>query len=399
MGLRGIFSRLSLGLLSLTITLFMLEGALRIFAPILPDRLQIAVQYVQNQTPYEVDTLDYMTTDIEHGYILQPNIAHAVQYFSPQVAVEFSTISLWGSRIGFRTRPIDYLVEVVAVGDSFTFCVTAEEDCWVRRFEAETGLGAVNLGQPGTASMSHLRLIEQYAAPLQPRLVLWQFYGNDFFEDFYLAVLRHELPLPESSTHLVDNRPMHDDSLIGWLRAHSLAFATTEVALGNLWPYLSNYQRLFIEPYTVPLAGGGALGFGQQYEQIVMNMNDPRQIWGAMYTRRALEQAQQTVSSWGGTLVVFFIPTREQVYAHLTEPYLGRETLDLLDAPYRKMRQLCQALGLICYDPLEDLQTYAESGLQLYYADDLHMNATGNGVLAQLLWGWLGGQGLLYGSN
>ncbi len=394
--MRKLLKWIGIVLLWVAMSAVLLEGGLRLLAHRLPPRLAIGANFVLTGEQYQSDqVVSFMRTDIDHGIVLNPGLEHVQQAISPEVTIEFSTISLWGSRFGFRTRYVDYIVEMVAVGDSFTFCFTAYDDCWVRRFEIETGLGSVNLGQPGTASVSHLNMIRDYARPLAPRLVLWQFFGNDFNEDYGYGIMRGAVDADESTITLEAPPRPADSGLVTWLRHNSVAFAVLEVALGNEWPYLADYQRLFDEQYSAQV-GDTVLRFGQSYELQVMDMTDERTIIGMQFTRASLEEAQRIVSEWGGTLAVIIIPTREQVYAHVTEPLMGADALDLLDGPRQAVLTMCDELALLCFDPLPLLQQRAQAGEILYYSDDLHLNAQGNAVLAEMIWRWLGGLGLLY---
>ena len=92
----------------------------------------------------------------DHYFILKPGLVNAPQYGTPRLMFHVSTIELWpGGGVGFRNRPVDYFVDAIMLGDSFTFCFTERSDCWVTRLEAATGLGLVNLGLPVTGSHSH----------------------------------------------------------------------------------------------------------------------------------------------------------------------------------------------------------------------------------------------------
>ncbi len=382
-------------LVQLLVISLLLEFSLRTLADRLPPRLAVGAARVLNDARFQVDTVRYVMSDGDHGMALLPDLDKVTQQVSPEVSFTFSTRSLWGSRFGFRNPYVDYAVDVAVVGDSFSFCFTEYADCWVTRFQQETGLGVVNLGQPGTASVSHLNMIRTFAAPLRPRLVLWQFFGNDFNEDYGFAVARGEIDAPEDAMELDIPPPPDELGLVRWLRGHSVAFAVLDITLGNFWPYASDFQRLYDEPYQVTY-GEHTLQFGQPYELQVMDMSDPRNSTGLTYSRSSLAEADALVDGWGGQLAVILMPTREQVYAHLTQPLMPAEDFAAYGAAYDAMRDLCSELDLLCFDPLPSLQAYAQAGEHLYYSDDLHLNPRGNDVLQEMVWRWLGGYGLLY---
>ena len=385
-------------LIQFLIIISLLEVGLRAAAAHLPSRFTPALVRVLRGERFEIDTVSYMQSDGDGGIALLPDLHNVTQMISPDVHFSFSTISLWGSHIGFRTRPVDYLVETVVVGDSFSFCFTRDEDCWVRRYETDTGLGTVNLAQPGTAGTSHLSLLKRYAAPLKPRLVLWQFFGNDFNEEYGFAVARGAIQASKDANRLEPPPAPDEGMLLGWLRDHSLAFALLDVALfNNDWAYLSEFQRLYDEQYQAKI-GPETLHFGQHYELQVMNTDDPRNQAGMAYTLAALLEARELVEGWGGHLAVLIVPTRELVYAEHTAPLLGERALAIHDAPRQQMLAWCAEYALTCFDALPRLREYAASTPLLYYADDLHLNPTGNAVFAEVVWRWLGGLGLLYES-
>lgn len=379
-------------ILWILIIVLLLEALLRIAAPLLPRRLAVAAHYVLTGERYEANRTTGSTTFTgEYGPALLPGLDDVLLPLSPTVSVHVSTIDLWGSEIGFRTPPIDYYVDAVFVGDSHTFCFTEYADCWVTRFGQETGLGVVNLGQPGTGSMSHWRILQRFATPLTPRLVIWQFFGNDFNEDYGLALLRNELDeIPEQPLTLNEPPPV-----LAWLRRNSVLFAVSEAALAGEWAYLSDYEQLFAAPYRVSYRDG-SLEFGQAYGALVMNVQRPRNAAGVPLTREALQQAQTAVEAWGGTLVVLVMPSPLEVYAHLTTPIMGEAAVQAQSSARQTMLRLCDELPLPCIDPLGQLQVRAQQGEHLFYTDDGHLNPHGSAVLAEIVWRWLGGAGLLY---
>jgi len=74
-------------------------------------------------------------------------------------------------------------VEIVALGDSFTQgnCVKSEENAVaiIRNYYPHT----INLGLSGAGPLQMLATLKEYAAPLKPKIVLWNYFeGNDLKE-------------------------------------------------------------------------------------------------------------------------------------------------------------------------------------------------------------------------
>ncbi len=377
----------------------LLELGLRLFVAALPPRLQEAAHIVMHGVPYPEPWERAWTRQPDHYFVLKPGLVDALQFGSPNVRFRVSTIELWaGGGIGFRTRPVDYFVDAVVLGDSFAFCFTERVDCWVTHFERETGLGSVNLGQPGTGSHSHYLILRDVGQPLSPRLVIWQFFGNDFNDDYGLFSANGKLePLTNDESAEKDDESLGARSeLRSWLRTRSALYAVLESILPGWQRYRDPNAAKFEERYAVTLPSGERLRFGQPYEPAAMDMSRPANQAGYEISRAAFSSAQELVASWGGQLVVLLVPTREEVYEPLTAAALG-DDLDAIRSARLAMLDLCADLQLLCYDALADLQARAATSELLYYADDLHLNPLGNRVFADLLRDWLDAGGILAG--
>ena len=376
----------------------LLEGGLRLFPTVLPPRLQEIAYTVINGTPFAQEWDTAWVRNREHYFIVKPGLENALQYGSPSVSFRVTTIELWeGGGIGFRNRPVDYFVDAVVVGDSFTFCFTERADCWVTRLEQNTGMGIVNLGQPATGSRSHYLILDGYGKPYQPPLVIWQFFGNDFNDDYGLLSYRGEIEQLDGDVLAnaeANSQAIDTDGIDGWLRTNSVAFAVLEVALTGKRGGVDPSDDQFSERYEVLLENGERLGFGQPYEPLALDMQRPANQAGFDASRESFQQALDLTASWGGQMVVILIPTREEVYESVTADLLG-DDLDKIKSARLAMLDLCDELDLLCYDVLDDLQIAAQQGESLYYYDDMHLNPNGNRILAQGVQAWLDEQGLL----
>lgn len=372
------------------VTPLLLEGAVRLAVPILPAPLQVAAQRVYQGESLDINRLGLMQMDIDHGFMMKTDVVDALYGPGQGVGFHVSTVQIQGSRMGFRSEPFTLgdRVDAAVVGDSFSFCFTEYPDCWVTQFAQATGLATMNLAQGSTGSVSHWRFIDTFGRTFEPPLVIWQFFINDFNEDYQLALLRGEIE-PQGET-VVPEYPDEAPPVLQWLRGNSVAWVVLETALTGEGAYISDFERYhFSRPYSVDVGGGKRLNFGQRYEQIAANLDDPRVSSGIAMTEDALRQAKETVEGWGGTFVVFLVPTREEVYRPLTAPLMGDELVDLLGKPRRKMLELCDELDLTCLDLLPLLQDYAAGGELLYYTDDMHLNPRGNQVVAAEVQAWL----------
>ena len=373
--------------------LVLLELGLRAFRPALPPRLQEMVNIAAKGSPFAEPWDRAWIRNPDHYFILKPGLVNAPQYGTPRLKFNLSTIELWaGGGVGFRNRPVDYFVDAVVLGDSFAFCFTERSDCWVTRLEADTGLGLVNLGLPGTGSHSHYLVLRDFGKFYQPPLVIWQFFGNDFNDDYGLFTSNGTIEPVDapSDTRLAEGEHA---GLVG-LRDRSALYVVLETILTGRRSFDDPVAQSFEERYVVTLPGGERLQFGQTYEPQVMDMTRAANQAGYEISRTAFSMAQDLIATWDGRLVVVLVPTREEVYQAYTAEALGDE-LDQIISARLAMLELCAELDLLCYDALADLGERAEGGELLYYEDDLHLNPLGNRVFAELLAGWLAQQNLL----
>ena len=175
------------------------EVLLRVLFFALPPRLQLVLEEVR-VTPFTERRLlpdPIWQPDIDYLTIARP-VTDFEQFGSAEVRFTVTTEQLWDQRGAFRTRQalVDRYVDGVVVGDSFAFCFTDADDCWVNRLAQQTEHNLINLGMVSTGSVAHLRVLEDYGLPLRPPLVIWQWYGNDANEDYGLAQLRGEAQTP-----------------------------------------------------------------------------------------------------------------------------------------------------------------------------------------------------------
>lgn len=369
--------------INLLLIVVLLELGTRLLAGSLPATLGVAARWVVYGSPFQQAWTPAWQTNIDHYWALRPNLQDVVQYGSPSVSFRLSTVELWeGGGIGFRTAPIDFFVDAVVVGDSFGMCFTEQADCWVDQLQALSGQKIVNLSQPVTGTTSHGRILRDFGAPLNPPMVIWQFFGNDFNDDYGLGILRDEIRPPE------DESPATSPAItpLQWLRRNSAAWAVIETAFTGRIVSAPDSEALYLKPYRASYGEPPKiLQFGGLYELQALDMSREVNQIGLELSRRAFRQAQALIAEWEGDLRVVLIPTREEVYAHLTAPIMGQAALDTLSSARLAMLSLCDELALTCLDPYEMFKARALNDEALYFSDDMHLNPHGNRVLAEWL--------------
>lgn len=382
--MKRLLSRFAIIISSVIFAVLLLEIVIRLSYGALPSALQIALRFV-HQTPFteaRLAPLPLWQEDTTYQMVVKPEARNVEQVGSLSVRFRVNTYAWWNGHIGFRTPPPeDGDVKAVALGDSHTFCFTDEQDCWVNLLSARLGVPIANLGQPVTGSESHARRYYSFVANpalglRQPRLVLWQFFGNDYNDDYGLAVLNGTAQTPP----IVAPPAPAESPLAAWLREYSAVFALLQALANADAPQM----RLFVDPYRVT-AGQVDISFGRPYLAEAFDMRQARNLEGESLSRAAILRTHDLVEANGGRFIVLLMPTKEEVYRHLTEPYLGAAYLDQLAAPRLRLLTFCAAERLTCLDLTPALSERAQQGQQLFFSDDIHLNALGNRAVAEIV--------------
>lgn len=369
-------------LFGLLIAWFMLEIFLRVGFDSLPRGTQGVIQHVR-RVPWSDEHLIPIfpwETSWEYQARIPPNLNdYPVHWGDAQFT--FDTISLWDGAEGFRTNEPQWPVDLVAVGDSFTFCWTDFEDCWVEQLHQEFGWSVMNLGVPGTGSLSHQMVAGTYATPLEPRVVVWQWYGNDYKDDYDHARIRGEVePLdgpPALSDAVPDYGPLADYSAVYRL----------------LCDWLDRQDENAEENEHVSLINGREVLFNRRLGSHDLRYEMVQYGWDR--TVEALDQSFAAMEGTGTEFVILLIPTKEEVYAQWSAEPLGQDMIDYLVRGRTEMLALCEDRGWRCLDTTDAFIEAVGKGQTVYNGFDFHLDATGNLIAAQLLGNYLIEQGIL----
>ncbi|HRE49082.1 MAG TPA: hypothetical protein PLD47_15245 [Aggregatilineales bacterium] len=369
--------------LTLLISLLLVEGFLRLAYPRLPQGIQIALRFVR-LTPFSdqrLAPLPLWQSDRHYQMIAMPDVRDSRQAGSINAQFTVNTYRWWIGRVGFRSpQPENGRVEALALGDSHTFCYVDDADCYVTRLSALLGVSIANFGQTATGSVSHERLYTDFVANLpigQPALVIWQFYGNDFNDDYGLALLNgtnKTAPPPET---IRERSPF-----TAWLVENSAL-----AALIDFFQSAADYA-LFVDPYGVSVHGQTML-FGRPYLRASFDLTEPRNQEGEELTYAAVRAVRGRVEGNGGRFVMILMPTKEEVYRSLTAPILGAETFQTLETPRLRMADFCQREGIAYLDLSDVLGAAAARGELVFFPDDIHLNPLGNRLVAEAIAAWV----------
>ncbi len=386
-------------LFGLSMGWILLEIMIRVAFGLLPYPVQVILRPVHRH-PFTTEPLlpePIWFEDQAYQLVARPNVDNELHFPDPRVGFHISTKN-WldpNSQVGFRVPDLSWEpqwpVDGVVVGDSFTFCYTEYEDCWVRQLETDHGLSMVNLGLVATGSLSKRNVLNTFGLPYQPRFVIWQWYGNDFNDDY--GVIRDEAQR-EAPVTAVAEPAAQSSSFTKWLNQKAAVYHMIATVSGR-WSEnkdLETYTRFQNQYYVT--AEGSPIGFGQPYILAAFDLTQEKTQLGQAQTEETLQTTKERLAAEGIPWVIVLIPSKEEVYGRWTAPQLG-PTLEQMAQGRHETLAFCTAEQLHCLDTTAVLQQAAERGEQVFYTDDTHLTPRGNEILTTAVWAYLVEEGFV----
>ena len=313
--------------------------------------------------------------------------------------------------LGFRNREVPQHADIVAIGDSNTYGVSApREGSWPHQLSGLLGEPVYNMGLGGFGPLQYLYLAQVTAKPLRPRLwVVGVYFGNDLMDAYYVA---HGQPYwhawRQSAAGVGDavgaQRVASEEprkrfaALRDWLARKSMLYA---VLRATVFQRLASQEREQIVRQSSPDARWAWADpanadvrtvFTPQGRLSALDLDDPRVREGLQISQRALAALQAEADQQGVRLLTVLIPTKERAYC----AYLKAANADLppsfaklCDAESRAKAELVRMLQqqrVMHVDVTGVLEAQIAQHVQLYPTDsDGHLRAAGYGVVAKAI--------------
>ncbi len=291
---------------------------------------------------------------------------------------------------GFRNPTVPGRVDVVAVGDSFTYGYSAgRADAWPSQLARISDVSVYNLGMGGWGPEQYYCALRIFGLRLRPRAFVIGFYlANDLQDEARAGDVsaRCESMSPESLSGL-DRETLviaEDHRTLGvarhWLAEHSVLYQALKLGLPRLMGSISSrlvladgYTSREIRGHTVILHGESWLATDRDLVGV-----------GLAHLGGVLDRLQRLCRDHRLDCVVVLIPSREAIYAELVPDLRGlKEEMDLEVAIAERLKS-GGAGRLVFVDPLRALRQAVIEGKQIFpNSEDIHFNATGYAVLAQ----------------
>jgi hypothetical protein len=308
-----------------------------------------------------------------------------------------------------------YRVDILTVGDSFTWCMgIGADETWTSGIAKITNLRTYNLSRPAIGLHEYLQLLKAFGVEMGPRVVVMSFYeGNDLrdalrFRAFADVTLLAGQPPSQAARTPQSAKQSHLGRLYfwilnGWVGRSSYAANTLMIAVNHL------YQRLKSDGAAEGKGRERRSGINFRYRlvfgsaEVAFNLDNADQ--DEVRSARSLADDDSVLSlldapleSFAGLArrhaflpVLVYSPSAHTAYADqvlFADPALAPLLERFSDIQRAYLRRKSTALGLVFIDLTPALRRSAvELGARdlLYFPVNLHYTQRGHSVVAGVI--------------
>ena len=281
-------------------------------------------------------------------------------------------------------------LQVALIGDSFTHGACVPREASIAGHVRHAFPRTLNLGAAGSGPLSQLARFVEYAAPLRPRFVVWNWFEGNDLEDLHKelpqAPLRRYLTAPvplglKARQAEIDHVARAAiDARLGWMEDNQEERRTAEDVKGRL---LLRSIRNRLATAALVMRSGTAPNVSEDGSRFDEEL---------AVVERILAAARNTAQSWGGELVVVFLAHSPRYCGTVPtwswRRYCGSEwvqTEGMARSNYRDdVLAILTRLGLPVVD---GHAVFADTGrpADMFYYPGSHYSPTGYRVIADAL--------------
>ena len=324
----------------------------------------------------------FLTPDPELGYRQKPNVVMIPARPTVGESGDPAAGEVRTDRWGFLNADLDpsQPYDVACVGDSFV--VTG----WTLLLREKTGLRLANFGVPSYAPPQYSIVLRRYALKLKPKVILYCLYMNDALESVAYEQWKKSgmdwfrfkggLWFGPRTPHA--GRLLVQECLLRYSRVYSLIDFLTLRETSELMPVKANPVPYKTDNFT--------LVFDRRSYTGVTNLESEAVRHGIQSIRASLEDAKRSCHDADTDLLVLLLPPKELVhYEGLKEVALEGDPIENLPNFHRALEEICEQLGLKCYDLTDRFREEVEkTGKAFYQEVDIHWNDDGVRLMAEI---------------
>lgn len=389
--------------INLLITGVLFEGALRLFPTVIPANLlvhfepKLRSKIAAGRFPTAEDAVAFERDDGGAPFPIWKPFAEISYSFTDPGTVNTVTMD----ENGFCNAPELYTrqpnFDIVAIGDSFTWCTTVHpQDTWVAQLANTANTSAYNLGKPAIGPYEYLQLLKRFGLEKSPKTVVMSLYeGNDLRDALKYASYRQS-GTAEKQT-LKEARA--EERLFGPLSQYSYALNLLKSVLISNEPTDTATIEGYSEEdenfrYTLAFDSGSVpfnLENGDLDEVVHAKLLHDKKVDLNVFSE-ALSQFAQLAKSEGFKPILMYTPSAYTAYANVVS-FQQPELNDIMPAYSQQQRdffrQQAAQLGVEFIDLTPHFQAaapnYTTPEKLLYYQTNRHLTKYGHELVADVL--------------
>jgi hypothetical protein len=305
---------------------------------------------------------------------------------------------------GFRNYEVPQKADIVAIGDSQTYGISATfTESWPAHLAGLQNTTVYNMSLGGYGPLQYLHLLKTKAFSMNPRtIVVGLYFGNDFADAHNLAysnpnwaTYRNDKLIAEKSENNGITIAKKDSRFLGgvrdWFAKRSVLYRiVSQSVLGDSMREIefkkTNTQAITLEfsnfrQFFTP---------GKRLSALDKNLQKVRE--GVRISKTALQQIHSICLENNTNLLVVLIPTKELVYSQIIKEKhpleLTTDYSNLIEnetAIRSDFMQFFETESIRFTDALPVLMEAASNGEHIYPTNDGHPNGNGYLIIAQLV--------------
>ena len=294
-------------------------------------------------------------------------------------------------------------IDVLTVGDSFTWCTTVNPaDSWPHQLASISGKSVYNLSRSGIGTYEYIQLIKKFGLQLNPKVIIMNVYlGNDLRG----AISYHEYIASGGKYKITSEKKRNSlfQRLINnWIAQHSYSYNLALASPKALYyhflripPRITNETQMTIDfRYTVS-KGGKSIKLNldnSDLDEIVIATKLKNNEGSLNLFDKSIEEFSQLAHQENFTPIIAITPSAYAPY----DKYLKFNTPQNRDilANYVEnqrtyFRKISEKHNIIFVDMMEPLETAVKKNPNLepllYFPTNLHLTAEGHHVVAKAI--------------
>ena len=200
-------------------------------------------------------------------------------------------------------------VDIMLIGDSYSEGYSVHPNKTIASVLRQLGFNTISIGRAGNGPLREFASLKEYAKPLKPKIVLWQYCLNDLAElerEIELSIFKKYLYEDNYSQKLISRQKEIDKFLINFAQAEWEKEMDNEVKQKNKMNISTKNKEHEIGNHIIIKIL--KLSKLREMIKLVPVVTSVPKATPSPIFRDILQKSKQLVSSWGGKMYFVYLP-------------------------------------------------------------------------------------------